>query len=379
LLTLSLTVASCTGDAPPETGARGAGRTRDAISASPTNGVATPASFEADIASVQEGMNRLVDGGVLPGLVVLVRHGTDVRVLSRGQAIVVPKTPLSPRHRFRIGSITKPMVAVVVLKLVQRGLLSLGDTVDRWLPGVVPRGDRITLEELLDHSSGLADYLALPRFATAPRGKPPTPRELVRLGTSQPMLAPPGRSVHYSNTGYVLLGMIIERVTHRSLASNLQSAVFAPAGMNASSLGPPRAATAPVARGYEDGNDMTRLNLGWAWAAGAVVSDAHDVAAFFNRLLSGRLLRRKLLARMQHVGEPMPENGFSGGYGLGLAKVNTLCGTAWGHEGQLPGFSSAAWLNQKADRQVVVLANGTTDAVGPMFRSVIDTGLCGAG
>jgi D-alanyl-D-alanine carboxypeptidase len=341
--------------------------------------VATSASFEAEVSSIQNSMATLVDDRVVPGMVVLVRDGADVRVLTRGQAIVASTTPLSPRHRFRIGSITKPMVAAVVLNLVQRGLISLDDTVDRWLPGMVPHGDAITLEELLEHSSGLADYLALPRFATAPTGKPPSPRALVGLGTSQPMLSPPGRGVHYSNTGYVLLGMIIEGVTHRSLASNLHSAVFAPADMSASSLGPPRGRTARVAHGYEDGNDMTSLDLGWVWAAGAVVSDARDVAAFFNRLMSGRLLRRDLLARMQHVGEPMPERGFSGGYGLGLAKVNTACGTAWGHEGQLPGFSSAAWLNQVADRQVVVLANGTVDAIGLTFQRVINTGLCGAG
>ena len=321
-------------------------------------------------------MENLVDGGVVPGIVVLARHGADVRVLVRGQANVSSKKPMSPRHLFRIGSITKPMVAVTVLKLVERGLVSLDDTVDRWLPGLVPRGDAITIEQLLDHSSGLANYTDAPRFSSLPRGKPLSPRELVRLGTSQPVLFPPGRGAHYSNTGYVLLGMIIERVTHASLASNLESAVFASARMNASSLGSPDVATAPVARGYENGKDVTAFRLGWAWAAGAVVSDARDVAAFFNRLLSGRLVRRDLLARMQDPGEPMPEA--NAGYGLGLAKVETVCGTAWGHEGQLPGFVSAAWVNQRAHRQVVVLANATVDAFGVTFQKVINTALCGA-
>ena len=322
-------------------------------------------------------MDTLVDGEVVPGLVVFARHGTDWRLLASGQSVVTPESPMSPRDVFRIGSITKPMVAVTVLKLVERGLVSLEDTVDRWLPGLVPHGRAIMIEQLLDHSSGLADYLDSQRFPTDLTQKPMSPGELVGLGTSEPVLFPPGRGAHYSNTGYILLGMIIERVTNRSLASNLHSAVFAPVGMNASTLGTPGTDTAPVARGYEKGQDVTDLRLGWAWAAGAVVSDARDVAAFFTQLLSGRLLRRDLLNRMQDAGEPMPEVGV-GGYGLGLAEVDTRCGTAWGHEGQLPGFASAAWLNRETDRQVVVLANGTVEAVGLTFQKLINTALCGA-
>jgi D-alanyl-D-alanine carboxypeptidase len=85
-----------------------------------------------------------------------------------------------------------------------------------------------------------------------------------------------------------------------------------------------------------------------------------------------------MLRRMQRTGAPMPENGITGGYGLGLAKVNTVCGSAWGHEGQLPGFSSAAWVDEKSGRQVVVLANGTVDVTRLTFEGVIDTALCGS-
>lgn len=123
---------------------------------------------------------------------------------------------------------------------------------------------------------------------------------------------------------------------------------------------------------------MTAFPLGWAWAAGAVVSNARDVGAFFNELVSGRLVRRDLLARMQEVGQSMPEIG-AAGYGLGLAKVEIGCGTAWGHEGQLPGFVSAAWVNPGADREVVVLANASVDAIGLTFQKVLNTALCGAG
>jgi len=124
-------------------------------------------------------MDTFVDDGVSLGIVVLVRHGTDLRILARGQADVVAETPMSRSHVFRIGSMTKPMVAATVLKLVERRLFSLDDTVDQWLPGLVPHGTDITIEQLLHHSSGLADYTDLPRFSSVPTGEP--------LGLDPPM------------------------------------------------------------------------------------------------------------------------------------------------------------------------------------------------
>ncbi len=171
--------------------------------------------------------------------------------------------------------------------------------------------------------------------------------------------------------------MIVERATHRQLASNLRSTVFAPAGMSTASLAPEGATASPVAHGYEKGHDATTPQLTWAWAAGAVVSDAADLAAFFDRLLSGQLLRTDLLARMRDPnGTPMPDEGYSR-YGLGLAEIETPCGTAWGHDGRLPGFVSAAWLDDTVDRQVVVFVNATSDDLAETFQSVIDTALCG--
>ena len=322
-------------------------------------------------------MDTAVRGKVVPGIVVLVRRGHQVRLLARGQADVAAGVPMTPRHRFRIGSITKPMVAVVVLKLVERGVLSLDDTVGQWLPGLVPHGDDITIEKLLNHSSGLADYVDSPRFLPLLNGPSVSPRQLIGMATAEPALFRPGQGASYTNTGYVLLGMIIERATHRPLAANLRSTVFAPTGMNTSSLAPAGATADPVAHGYEKGQDVTTPQLTWAWAAGAVVSDARDLAAFFDRLLSGRLLRQDLLARMQDPnGTPVPDAGYDR-YGLGLAELETQCGTAWGHEGRLPGFVSAAWLDDTVDRQVVVFVNVTSDDLGETFQSVINTALCG--
>jgi D-alanyl-D-alanine carboxypeptidase len=128
----------------------------------------------------------------------------------------------------------------------------LEDTVEQWLPGLLTRGADLTIEELLNHSSGLADYVDSPRFLPLLNG-PVSPRQLVRMATAEPELFRPGQGTSYTNTGYVLLGMIIERATHRTLDSNLRSTVFAPTGMTTSSLAPAGAAVEPIAHGDEKG------------------------------------------------------------------------------------------------------------------------------
>ena len=383
VLALGLTVASCTGETP-----RGSqSHSSDETAAGPSYSsivpipvvTSTPAasSFERDVASIQKTMDAAIRGKVVPGIVVLVRRGPHVRLLARGQANVADRVPMTARDRFRIGSITKPMVAVIALKLVERDVLSLDDTVEQWLPGLVRNGGDTTIEELLNHSSGLPDYVDSPRFLPLLNGPPVSPRQLVRMATAQPEIFRPGQGSSYTNTGYVLLGMIIERATHQPLATNLRSTVFEPAGMNTSSLAPAGANIEPVAHGYEKGRDVTTPQLTWAWAAGAVVSDARDLATFFDRLLNGHLLRADLLSRMQDPnGTPMPDIGYDR-YGLGLAELETPCGTAWGHEGRLPGFVSAAWLDNTVNRQVVVFVNVTNDQLGDTFESVINTALCG--
>ncbi|MET0520594.1 MAG: serine hydrolase domain-containing protein [Jiangellaceae bacterium] len=371
-LTLCLTAAACADDsAGPEPGRNSSSDTSTASNPSPRQ-----TGFEADVAAIQEETDTLVGGGTVPGIVVLARDGAEVHEAASGVAVLARQESMTPAHVLRIGSITKPMVAVLVLKLVERGVLSLEDDVERWLPELLPSGNAITIEQLLSHSSGLADYLDSPRFPADLSQKPMSPRQLVGLGAAELAAFPPGQGAEYSNTGYIVLGMIIERATGRSLASNLQREVFAPVGMDSTGFGH-AAAVSKAAHGYESGEDVTDLQLGWVWAAGAAVSNVHDVASFFTQLISGRLVPQHLLARMEDVGAPMPEVGVSG-YGLGLAEVDTQCGTAWGHEGQLPGFVSAAWLNPKTDRQVVVLANGSVDAPALAFQKLINKALCGS-
>lgn len=178
-----------------------------------------------------------------------------------------------------------------------------------------------------------------------------TPRDLLALGVSHPSRFPPGTQAAYSNTGYIALGLIVEASTGRSLGDQLASRIFAPLGLRSTTFGN---GSRPHAHGYARlggrMRDVARLNLSFEWAAGAVVSNARDLARFYRALLGGRLVRSDLLALMT-----TPALRADVGYGAGVEKLSSPCGPAWGHSGATPGFTSHAYAD--GHRQIVVLYN----------------------
>src|SRR4051812_46494863 len=177
---------------------------------------ATPAADEPALA-----LQRIVSAGS-PGAIALINDGHRVRLLADGAA--------RPTERFRAGSLTKSFVATVALQLVHEGKLSLSDTVESRLPGILPYGDQVTLRQLLNHTSGVPDNQDAVD-AEMLRGnltRSWTPRELIALvAGKQPDFAP-GAGWAYSNTNYMLAGLMIERVTGHSLGAELTRRVFAP-------------------------------------------------------------------------------------------------------------------------------------------------------
>ena len=246
---------------------------------------------------VRSALDRLIASGV-PGAVLVARDGDDVLRLAAGTADTATGRPMRPDLRFRAGSVTKTFVATVTLQLVGEGALSLDDTVEHWLPGLVPGGAAISVRQLLDHTSGLFDYTEDPRIlAPYLAGNLDfrwQPRQLVRIGVSHPPLFPPGAAWSYSNTGYVLVGLIIEAATGHRLETELRRRIFRPLRLDATSFATGSAIDGAHAHGYTDlGSglaDITGLSQSWAWAAGAVVSTADDLATFVGALLGGRLL-----------------------------------------------------------------------------------------
>ncbi|MCL6735519.1 serine hydrolase [Streptomyces neyagawaensis] len=243
--------------------------------------------------------------------------------------------PLRRADRFRAGSITKTFIATVVLQLAAEHRLSLSDSVEDHLPGLVrgegaaraDDGRRITLRALLTHTSGLADFTAVTGGTT-----PVTPRQAVRLALALPP-AVPGR-FFYSNTNYVLLGLVIERVTGNSYATEAERRVIAPLRLTGTSFPGARSSLPePHGRAYSaDGSDVTDLDPRAAGAAGELVTTLPDVNRFYGALLGGRLLPPRQLREMLDTGTA------HGAYGMGLYPVRLRCGTTvWGHNGRISG------------------------------------------
>lgn len=325
-------------------------------------------------------LEQIVAAGA-PGAAARLVDARGVTQVGTGVADQERGRRMRPGLRYRIGSITKSFVATVVLQLVGEGRLALDDTVERWLPGILPYGDRISVRQLLSHTSGVPEYVVAPyvRLVTDPqeRFRVWTPRELVALVADLPPSFPPGTAWSYSNTGYVLAGMIVETITGNALGDELHRRILRPLRLRGSSFAVERTTIPrPYASGYAfalgqtQGSpaDFTVFDPSLAWAAGALISDLGDVQKFFRALLRGRLLPAALLDEMT---TPFPtDRGF--GYGLGLLVIDTPTGRVLGHDGAIPGFRDVVLSSEDGRRQLGLMMNAefATPAVSAAFVRV---------
>jgi D-alanyl-D-alanine carboxypeptidase len=301
--------------------------------------------------------------GATPGVALAVFvPGRGMWVGARGLADRDAGVPIASDTLFGAGSISKLFVATVAMQLVQEGWLSLDQTVEHWLPGLVPHGDRIAVRYLMNHTSGLPDYLDEP-FAEAALAEPTriwTPGELVRSALERRPAAAPGRW-RYSNTNYVLLGLIIERVTHNSLAREIHQRIIDPLGMAHTFFSPDDPIAGAMMHGYEGRRHLTGgMNMSFAWGAGNLISNVEDLGRFAQALFGGALLRPETLAAMQAfvgTGDSWPRDLI---YGLGLMQ-SVLRGAqptlVRGHTGALMGYRTALWHAPDSGVTVVVALN----------------------
>ncbi|MFF0311244.1 serine hydrolase domain-containing protein [Streptosporangium sp. NPDC004379] len=293
--------------------------------------------------AVQAAADDLVTRGA-PGAVVHVHDAGVTREAAAGFADAAAGVPMRPDHRFRIASITKTFTAAVILQLVRERELSLEDTLRKLLPGVVPGADGVTVKQLLSHTSGIPDYLTDPRFSTIitkdgrhTRNWPP--RALLGYAGK-----PSQRGVHhYSNSNFILLGLIIEKTTGRPYGQVVRSRITEPLALRATELTddllPHRLARAR----YGDDQGATRVSSSIFWSAGGLVSTARDVAAFY----------RALFTRSLPEGNAMTDHG-----GLGIFPEELPCGIrAWSHSGLIHGYSGVAMSSEDGRRQVVIQLN----------------------
>jgi D-alanyl-D-alanine carboxypeptidase len=350
------------------------------------------ASEHASTSELQHALDEVVTAGA-PGAIVLVRDEEGTRTLTSGSSDLGLGTPMAAPMTTRIGGLTKSFTATVVLQLVGEGKLGLDDSVERWLPGTVPNGGAISVRRLLDHTSGLYDYANDPAIlAPYQEGDLSQAFDLrrgVEVAVAHGPQFEPGAQLGYSNTNTLLLGMIVERITGRPIASEIGERVIDRLGLRHTTFAT-AATSPPLVHGYLRADDapldVTALSPTLLGAAGAIVSNAEDVAHFYRALLDGELLGRAELAEMKTI-DPAATGGtadagaLGGGWGLGLLREDFPCGEAWGHDGENPGYMTAAWSSDDGARQVVAIVNTSGDHDDPVsgaMRAVLALGFCGS-
>ncbi|WP_329248539.1 beta-lactamase family protein [Actinoallomurus sp. NBC_01490] len=340
--------------------------------------------------AVQKVLHRLTTDDGAPGALAEVRDRRGVTVLTSGVADLRTNAPVPADSSFRIGSMTKPYVATVVLQLVGEHRVALDAPVERYLPGVVRGhgndGRRITVRELLQHTSGLPDYLTYltPQDVLADRYAHHDRDELLRIALAHPPLFRPGRKWSYSNTNYLLASMLIEKVTGHPYATEIDRRIVKPLGLRSTSVpGDETGIPGPHPRGYvrpgagADPIDVTEFNPSVAAGSGNMISSASDVSRFFDALLHGRLLRPAELAEMTRTRATGSSDGRA--YGLGLERHPLPCGGVyWGHGGDIFGFATMSGTTTDG-RQATVMVNldpGGSDAQDADVTAAVTTALC---
>ncbi|MDI6408113.1 beta-lactamase family protein [Streptomyces albus] len=362
-------------------------------------GLAVDSSTAADRghAPTRAALETVVERDRVPGAVARVEDGAGPWEGAAGVADRATGRPRSAGERFRIGSLTKPFVATVLLQLEAEGRLRLDDPVGRWLPasrlggyGTAIGASRstVTLRNLLGHTSGIPDYTAgpavrrayfSPAFLTR-RWDTHTPQALARPALDREPLFPPGARWAYSNTNYLLAGMVIERVTGHSYAREIERRILRPLKLRDTSL-PGTSTRIPGRHGRSYSTlhtagphprvyDVTSLNPSLAGASGEMISSGRDLTRFARALVTGGLLPPRQLREM----ETTRPAGAAERYGLGLTERTLPCGvTLWGHEGTIHGSRTAVFTTVDGTHAAAFNVNG--DWAGT--RRLVDAEFCG--
>jgi D-alanyl-D-alanine carboxypeptidase len=341
----------------------------------------TPAQHAYSQQDLQRDLDAITATGV-PGVLAEVRTGDRQLRGTSGVANLDSRKPVNGNGFFRIGSNTKTFLSVVVLQLVAEHRLSLDDTVGHWLPGVVhgngSDGGKITVRDLLQHTSGLHDYTDdLQAQITSPEAYRKlefhqfSRQDLLDIALAHRPDNAPGAAWNYSNTNYILLGMVIEKVTHDSWVNQVTRRIIIPLGLRHTyAPGTSTRLPAPHATGYlifdkDTRIDTTAENMSWADSAGALISTAADLTRFWSAIGRGALLGP---AQTREMRQTVPATGGDSAsvpgsrYGLGIFFIPLSCGGGyWSHEGDVPGYNTIGAVSSDARTTVALSVNSNVD------------------
>lgn len=349
----------------------------------------------ARTSALAQGLQNLVSmAGGPPGAIALVQVGGNVQVTVAGVANTVTHAPITPDDTVRIASVSKAFNGAVALSLVAQGKLRLTDTIARWLPTLPRSWGKVTLAQMLHHTSGLPDYIKSEAFLDVLRADPHavlTPMQLISYVAGQCPLFTPGTRYDYSDTDNIVVGLMVEAVTHTSYEQALAEDVTAPLGLTKTTLPDSPDLTEPYIHGYdvEPGSPPTDistfLNPGLAWASGGMLSTPAELNQFMRAYVRGaftdRATRRQ---QFQFVpGGSGPPGPGTNSAGLAVFRYATSCGTVYGHTGNFPGYTIFAAATANGSRSVTVIINEqlNENPVTPAFtqlQTVWGLGVCAA-
>lgn len=314
-------------------------------------------------------LNGIVaSAGGPPGISVLIDRGTRTRFYSAGVADLSNRRLPQPTEHVRIASVAKGFNAFIaaVLAAGPKPRLSLRETLAASIPGVLPNAERVTLTQLLQHTSGLPDYIREPAFVEAFLADPAaylSPTQLIGFVRDEPLEFTPGSRYQYSDTDNVAAALMEEAATGRTYTSLLRSRVFQPLGMEDSSLPLTVKMPRPFMHGYEieEGkkpDDVSELiNPAGAWASGGIVSTPADLSRFVPAYVPIVLRASRRLARAFRPGSSSPPGPGENSAGPGIFRYRTRCGDVYGHTGSFPGYRLFVAGSAGGGRSVVFVVN----------------------
>lgn len=304
----------------------------------------------------------------VPGAIIGVwMSGYEPWKKAIGVADMTTNAPIRLDDKMRIGSVTKTFTGTVLLQLVDEGKISLSDKLSKYFPDF-PNGDNITIEEVGNMTSGIYNYSEDESWANSmlkDLNRSYTPLELIDVAKSHNPYFAPGTAMHYSNTNFILLGLIIEKLTGNSLQTEFQNRILKPLGMNNTDFAVNSDFPDPHAAGYiymdstsTTPMDITSMNPSWGWAAGSMISTLDDISLYAKPLATGKLISaRSQTDRLKWGKTFYPPSGSWANkplnYGFAIGDFDG----AIGHNGGIPGFNTFMGYIPEKDAVIIVLVN----------------------
>lgn len=336
---------------------------------------------------IKDGIDRLVHAGTTGVIATLTENGQTI-TLTAGVGDRTGRTaiPVAPPQQVRVGSISKTFAAVLIMQLVSDGRLRLDEPVDSYLPGLLNGegvdGRNITVRQILQHRSGLPEMSKDPELdvvRAAADGRTFTPAQEIAVALRHPAQFSPGERFKYTNTNFIVAGMLVEKVTSRPYSEVLAERITTPNQLSDTYLPGPGEVSfrGPHPQGYTlvSGvpTDVTSIEPSVAWSAGALISTGTDLNRFFTALLAGKIIGdaqlRDMLTMLPRSSDSTSE------YGLGIGAIQLSCGVRYfGHTGNIAGFTTISGAITQG--RAVTIAINDSPADEPNFTDVLNDALC---